>query len=247
MTQSLGASCTPFPANCPPKLGTISPTLPSKSGTPPEQRQTSPQTNVWRRESWQPERTELSLGRPPPGILSFVLFCSRCRPPWSCGESLREGPGPPSLQSPPCAQSSWSLLLLEQSVVNHAVQPTKEGVFGLSLTARSIITKRPVTLWSSCVSCWHVWLHKTPLQGPVCVCTSTGNRGVWLSSLASQYLSQFRRKFAQAISASTPHGAQPNARDSAWRWIAAVLAATTQQVGPAPRPLRCPDTLSIWR
>ena len=57
------------------------------------------------------------------------------------------------------------------------------------------------------------------LQGRVC--TLTGNRIVWLSSMASQYPPDFCRKFAQAV----------DARDPAWRWTAAVLAATTQQVG----------------
>ena len=76
------------------------------------------------------------------------------------------------------------------------------------------------------------------------MCTLTGNRSVWLSSLASQYPPEFCREFAQVVSASAPRGARANAQDPAQRWTA-VLARTTQQVGPAPRPPRCPDTLSI--
>ena len=64
-----------------------------------------------------------------------------------------------------------------------------------------------------------------PLQGGR-VCTSAGNRSVWLSSLASQYPPKFCRKFAQAASVSAPHDAQASARDPAQRWTAAVLAAT---------------------
>ena len=45
-----------------------------------------------------------------------------------------------------------------------------------------------------------------PLQG-VFVCSSTGNRCVWLSSLASQYPPEFCRKFAREVCAP-PHGAQ---------------------------------------
>ena len=82
-----------------------------------------------------------------------------------------------------------------------------------------------------------------PLQGRVCVFTSTGNRSVCFSSLASQYLPDFCRKFTQTVGAAAPHGAQANARDPAWRWTAAVLAATTQQVGPAYVRLDAP-TLS---
>ena len=50
------------------------------------------------------------------------------------------------------------------------------------------------------------------LEGRVCVCTSTGNRSEWLSSLASQYAPEFRRKFAPAVGASAPCGAQANTR-----------------------------------
>ena len=62
-----------------------------------------------------------------------------------------------------------------------------------------------------------------PLQGRVCVCTSTDNRSVWLASLASQYPPGCCRKFARAVEASAPHGASERSRpcvamDSSRAW-----------------------------
>ena len=87
-----------------------------------------------------------------------------------------------------------------------------------------------------------IWLARVAAQNRtshsrvVFVCVH--RRATVVCGLASQYPPKFCRHFAQAVSASAPHGAQANAPDPAW-------AATTQQVVPALRPPQCPDTLSI--
>ena len=48
-----------------------------------------------------------------------------------------------------------------------------------------------------------------PLQVRGCVCTSTGNRSVWLSSLASKYPPEFCRKFAQSVGWRTNERSRP--------------------------------------
>ena len=48
-----------------------------------------------------------------------------------------------------------------------------------------------------------------PQQGCVSVCTSTGNRSVWLSSSASQYPPELSRKIAQQVGTSPMSASMP--------------------------------------